>query len=380
MSDDAVPTPRPTEHAFSCALTAVVLARVRRVAGEDGVAQLLARAKGPHDAEYLEDIANWVGFDEAIALLDAGESLTFDPGFARHVGEDAMKVLGGSATATVLRSLGSAEEHIKRLNVSAQRYSTAAELDAIEVRPGYAEVRAVATPGYTRHRQHCEWTVGMLSLATALFGLKPARVEHLACQALGAPDCRYHLTWDPDGAEEDDSRQVAMLRMQLDSLSERMQAVFETAADLISTGDLEDTLHRIADRAAQQVRAPRYLLAVRPAPDGEILCHQRGLSDEEAHDVAQRLFGNEELPENWCVATVKSRLREYGRLVAMYQEGARFFPQERELLDLYGRYAATALDSATALLDARLNRDEAQRRHEEAQALLDLARRLASAG
>ena len=48
-----------------------------------------------------------------------------------------------------------------------------------------------------------------------------------------------------------------------------------------------------------------------------------------------------------------------------------FFPQERYLLELYARYAASALDGATAL-------DEAKRGH-EARALLELARALAAA-
>jgi diguanylate cyclase (GGDEF)-like protein len=361
-------------------LTAVILARVRRLLGDAGVARLLAHAQCEHTAEELEDVGNWVGYDEAIALLEAGEAITRDPSFARHAGEDGMRVLDGSPTAAVLRSLGSPEEHMRRLNVSSQRYSTAADLDAIEVRPGYAEIRAVASRGFTRHRQHCEWTTGMLSLATSLFGLPQAHVEHTACQALGAPDCRYFLTWDPTSADEDDSAKVAMLRKQLDALSERLEGVFATAADLISTGDLEETLSRIADRAAQQVRAPKYLLAVRPAPDAEIISHRKGLDDAEAHAVAEQVFAGGSLPENWCVAEIKSRHREYGRLVGIYHEGAQFFPQERALLELYARYAATALDSATALLEARANRDEAQRRHDEARALLDLARRLASAG
>jgi diguanylate cyclase (GGDEF)-like protein len=369
-----------SEPAFACPLTAVLLGRVRRVAGDAAVAQLLNEAGSERTVEYLEDVGKWISFDEAIALWNAGEAMLHDPAFARHVGEEAVKVVGGTATATVLRSLGSPEEHMRRLNVSSQRFSTAAELEALEVRAGFAEVRAVAAPGVTRHRQHCEWTIGMLSTAPALFGQKAAHVEHASCQALGAPDCRYQLTWDPAGATDDDSAQVAMLRQQLDSLSQRLEGVFATAADLISTGDLDDTLRRIADRAAQQVRAPQYLLAVRPTPESEMVCHQKGLQDDEAQAVASRVFAGDEVPEHWCVADISSRQREYGRLVAMYQEGAQFFPQERELLELYARYAATALDSATALLEARTNRDEAQRRHEEARSLLDLARRLASAG
>ena len=108
-----------SDHAFSCPLTAVLLARVRRVAGEDAVPSLLERADSQRTVEYLEDVGNWISFDEAIALWEAGEAITRDPMFARHVGEDAVKILGGTATATVLRSLGSPEEHIRRLNVSA---------------------------------------------------------------------------------------------------------------------------------------------------------------------------------------------------------------------------------------------------------------------
>ena len=223
------------------------------------------------------------------------------------------------------------------------------------MRPGYAEVRAVAVHGFPRHRHHCEWTIGLLTLTTALFGLKPARVEHPACQAAGAPDCRYHVSWENADveAEVEDGAQTAMLRGQVASLSQRLQGVFATVTDLISTDDLDDTLRRIADRAAHQVRAPRHLLAVRPSPADDVVCYHRGLDDEEAQAVAAAVFREEGPPQNWCVAEVGSRQHEYGWLVAMNNEGAEFLPSERELLELYARYAAAALDNATALVEAR---------------------------
>jgi diguanylate cyclase (GGDEF)-like protein len=347
-------------------MTATLLARIRGIAGEDGVQQLLRDAGSPRTAEYLEDLGNWIGFDEAIALWDAGAAITGDRMFARHVGEDALKFAGGTANAAVIRELGSVEEDIRRLSVHNQRFSTVADLEAVEVRPGYAEVRAVAAPGFPRHRHHCEWTVGLLTLTAVLFGLKPARVDHPRCQAAGAPDCRYYVTWENADSDARDSARTDMLRGQVASLSQRLQGMFATVTDLISTDDVDDTLRRIADRAAHQVRAPRHLLAVRPNPADDIVCYQRGLDDDEARQIAHRLFGADETPENWCVAEVRSRQRDYGRLVALYEEGVQFLPGERELLELYARYAATALDNATALVEAR--------------ALLDLARRLASAG
>lgn len=377
---ESVKTPTSTEHAFSCALSAMAISRVRRELGESAVAQLLERAQSRHDVEYLVDVGNWISFDEAISLLAAGESLTRDRSFARHAGEESIRLLSGSATATVLRALGSVEEHMRQLKVAAQRYSTTAALEAVDIAPGYAEVRAVMMPGFARTPQHCDWTIGLLRSTACLFGLAPAAVEHSACQALGAPDCRYVVRWDLAGSDTEDGAQVRMLHEQLDALSQRLEGIFATAADLISADDLDDTLRRIADRAAQQVRAPKYLLAVRPTDSGETVLHGKGLEVDEANEVARRAYRDREAPENWCIAEIRSGHRDYGRLVAMYPEGAQFFPQERELLELYARYAATALDSATALLAAQTNRDQAQRRHQEARTLLELARRLASAG
>jgi GAF domain-containing protein len=59
--------------------------------------------------------------------------------------------------------------------------------------------------------------------------------------------------------------------------------------------------------------------------------------------------------------------------VAIYGEEQSFLPQERELLEVYARYAAAALDNATALM-------ETSERYAQSSELLDLARALAAAG
>src|ERR1035438_10370821 len=44
---------------------------------------------------------------------------------------------------------------------------------------------------------------------TILFGLAPATVTHERCAALGAPDCRYTVTWDArDAAGRADSSEA----------------------------------------------------------------------------------------------------------------------------------------------------------------------------
>src|SRR5947209_14037457 len=368
---------------FSCSLTAVLVNRVRRQAGEMGVERLLRDSGSPRTLDYVEDIGNWVSYDEAVALWEVGQAVTQDPLFARHVGGDAVRVLGSSSLSTMLRSLGSPEELVRKLAVASHRFSTAADLEAVEVRPGYAEIRATARKGLPRHSLHCQWTTGLLSTTTELFGLPPADVQEEACAAQGAEHCHYRITWAGDERDAPDpAEEAAALQKRLDAMSDRLQSVFATASDLIESRGLDETLARITDRAALQVRAPRYLLAVRPTPDERIHYHHKGIADDEARELAERVLAerSDSHPAHWLVAPVSSRKAHYGALVAMYHEGAEFLPQERQLLEVYARYAATALDTATALAEAEARRAEAQRRYEESRTLLELARRLASAG
>jgi diguanylate cyclase (GGDEF)-like protein len=210
-----------------------------------------------------------------------------------------------------------------------------------------------------------------------LFGLPPAEIEHDECAAFGAAACRYRATWGTDdaAAHERSSEQLLGLRTQLDGMEERLRSMFATAADLIAADGIEAVLARITERAAVEVRAPRYLLAVRTTPDGELHCHHKGLQPDEVDEIAERILapGTDGLPDSWLVVPVRSPRRDYGRLLAMHGDGQRFFPHEREVLEAYARCAASALDSATALA-------EAKHLYEQSAALLSLSRALASAG
>src|SRR5215211_2311649 len=123
--------------AFSCSLTAVLLHRVRRAAGDDAQQALLHAAGSPRTLEYLMDLGNWVSYDEVIALWEAGAELTGDPQFARHIGEDFVGRLAGSGNSAVLRQLGSPEGLVRKIALAGHRFSTAADLAAAEVREGY---------------------------------------------------------------------------------------------------------------------------------------------------------------------------------------------------------------------------------------------------
>ena len=166
-----------------------------------------------------------------------------------------------------------------------------------------------------------------------------------------------------------------LLERQLDAMKERLHSMFQTAADLIGASRIEDVLARIADRAAVEVRAPRYLLAVRMPGSEEIHLHHRG-SGPRRGAGPRRMAARSPQHGDAAVVAGRPRALQPSRIrppAGHVRRRHSFFPQERELLEVYARYAASALDSATSLL-------EAERRYRQSSALLGLARALAAAG
>src|SRR4051794_13521339 len=351
------PEPAPDHH-FACTLSSVLVRRIRRTLGEEGLNQLLKRAGSARTVAYLDDVTNWISYDEAMALFGAGAELTGDQQIARHVGEETVAQHAGTPVATLMRSLGSPDAIYSAMAQAGSKFTTASVLEAIEVTPGRAVIREHAVEGFERTITHCDWAKGLLSQPTCLFGLPPATVEESTCQARGDEACLYEITWDADMAAKtaDPAEHVVVLESQLSALTERLDSVYATATDLIADSDLDSVLARITERAATAVRAPRYLLALRGEDGAEIHCHYRGFDERQAYEIAERVLdaNMSDLPATWLIAEVSSHRRAYGRLVAMGDTS--FFPQERYLLELYGRYAASALDGATAL-------DEAKRGH-----------------
>jgi diguanylate cyclase (GGDEF)-like protein len=359
-----------------CSMTNVVMALARDAGGDAAVRELMRTAGSERAAGYLEDVSNWVSLDEACALLDAGAAVTGEPLFARRVGEATLRQHAGTQVATLLRSLGSVDAVLTAVTQTAPKLSTVTEMDAVEVEPGRGVVRAVAREGFSRRPRHCEWTSGLLAGLPILFGLPPARVHESECQARGDAQCLYTVTWDAElaAAAAEPQQRVTALEAQLLAVSERLKGVYAVAGDLISSEDVETVLRRIVERAADAVRAPSHILAVRPDPEAELQVYGRGISERDARALAHAAAAETaSLDDSMLVVEIASSRRSYGHLIARYASGIGFFPQEREMLGLYAKHAAAVLDMALAL-------QESAQRHKQVDSLLALSHALAEAG
>ncbi len=357
-------------------MTSVVLRQIRTRGGEAAVARVLERAGIEREPSYLENVENWVSLTEVTAILEAGVEETGDPLFARRVGESTQRQHAGTQVATLLRSLGSPEAVFQAIARSAPRLSAVTEMDALEVQPGRAVITARARDGFTRGPLHCDWTTGLLAGTPILFGLPLARVEEGECQARGDKQCVYTVSWDADSAAvaADPQQRVTSLEGQLAAMSERLQGAYATAGDLIGTDDLDSVLRRIVERAADAVRAPSHILAVRTDPMAELQVYSRGIDEDRAEELALATLADEtSVEDSTLVVEVASARRHYGQLIARFPGGVEFFPQEHEMLGLYAKHAAAVLDISVALR-------ESTRRHEQVSSLLSLAHAVAEAG
>ena len=73
-------------------------------------------------------------------------------------------------------------------------------------------------------------------------------------------------------------------------MRDRLHSVFATASDLIAVDDLDEILARVTARAALEVRAVRYVLAVRVEADGDLHCHHKGFEEEGATEYVDELL------------------------------------------------------------------------------------------
>jgi diguanylate cyclase (GGDEF)-like protein len=368
--------PEDPRREIACSMTSVILRLVRSTLGEAAVAELLERAGVKHEPAYLENVENWISLDEATAMFEAGVELTGDPLFARRVGENTLRQHAGTQVATVLRSLGSTEAVLQAVAQSTARVSAVTKMEAIEAEPGRGVVRACARDGFTRRRLHCDWTTGLLAGLPILFGLPLARVEESECQTHGDAQCLYTVSWDAElaAAAADPQQRVTSLEAQLVAMSERLHGAYATAGDLVSTDDLDAVLHRIVERAADAVRAPSHILAVRTDPSAELQVYSHGIDERKAQQLATATLAQEtSIDDSTLVVDVASARRRYGQLIARYPGSVEFFPQDHELLSLYARHAAAVLDMSVAL-------EQSTRRHEQVSSLLSLSSAVAQAG
>src|SRR5581483_1044297 len=154
---------------YPCSMSAVLIAEVKELGGPAAVSELMKLSGTQRSLEYLTDLANWISYDEAVALWRAGMRVTHNPQLPRVLGQRAAERLASSPVAAALRSLGSPGKVYEQVATSATKFSTVVRMEAVEMGDHTAVLTCEPIEGFERSPEHCAWTVGLLRASPILF-------------------------------------------------------------------------------------------------------------------------------------------------------------------------------------------------------------------
>jgi diguanylate cyclase (GGDEF)-like protein len=351
---------------FAGVHTRLLVRYLRKHADPVAIDELLHAAGDTRSPDQLFDLATWSSYNELRRLLEATAT--------KFGGTDVLRQASGAGLddpsmpemTSMLQSLGSPEALISMIAESGgASLAPVIALEGHAVGPTEWVVYERFVDGFEPFRAYCSWASGLYSSIPKLFGMRP-EVEHVACACDGAPACEHRIRWFPD----EPGATAEFLESRIEILTARLESLHETVGDLVSEDDLERVLAKIVNSAAHSMHAPIFVLALEALPSAPKPVYAKGIDDAGAERLALELLaGGTEGDEHRIIVDVLSTQRRYGRLAAVNPNGV-FFPQERVVLQAYARLAAAALDSASAL-------DDARRQARTARALLDLSNSLA---
>ncbi len=326
--------------------------------------------------DELCDDSSWSSYDQFRRLLEAAAAVLGSAERLSGVGLSSFANLATPDYTAMLQSLGSPAALYREVASAGAAIATIVLQRGQEVGPTEWLLSTRMAPGFEPFKAWCWYGMGLIAVTPVLFGFPPGEVVEEACQCDGAPECVVRVRWE---VTDDAERRAEYWQVRSQLLEGRIENLERTVGDLVSGDDLEAVLPRIIEAAARAVRAPGFVLAVSGLSTDAAQVYSQGLAQDDVDAIAAGLLADGPADEtrsmtggSILVTAVASTRRHYGRLAAVHAEG-RFFPQERTVLEAFGRLAAAALDSAAAL-------DDVRRQVDTAAALLGLAAALAELG
>ena len=370
MQSETIEDHRDGGHHFTGGVTEMLIRHIGHV-DPKLVGKLLENARETRSLAELTDAGTWSSYAQTKRLLQAAAELLAAHGGLEQVGISVMADNAQPAATVMMQDLGSLSAMFRDVGVMAQYISSITLAASSEVGPTEWVVDQRFKDGFPPIREFCSFSAGLLAAAPLLFGIPAATVEHEECQCDGAALCRFRIRFEVI----DEQRQRAdFFETRSRLLTSQIETLQNTVGHLVHTDDLDEVLSRIVASAANAVQAPSFVLAIAAHhPIGRHVSY-RGLSDERAHYIADRMLSPHVADydsSRGLVVNVRSTRRHYGLLAAIRHDGNHFLPFERVVLQAYGRLAAVALDSASSL-------HEAHRQTNSALALLELSMALSN--
>jgi diguanylate cyclase (GGDEF)-like protein len=328
--------------------------------GQSGVTAVLTAAGDGRPVEVLSDDATWHSYQQFRRLLTAASECLGSPEELLRVGDLPTVGAGSKPEVTALyQAFGSPME--MTLSVGDGAMSPAVSMSTEVLGPTDLVVRYELVDGLEPFVELCRFLAGLAPLSCRIFGIQP-EVSIIGCVHDGDEVCATRLVWDET---VDLSGQLEFTRFQLGVAESRLEFLQRTVGDIVSTDDLDTVMGRIVEAAGRSMTATGFVLEVKDPTRGGARLYAHGVDRDLVTGVVELADAGR---EDCLIVDVASGQRTFGRFIVVEPAGGGHFGQPA--LQSYARLAATALESAFAL-------EEARRHAAMSRALLELSTSLA---
>lgn len=337
---------------FSGIIPHMVVTYLAETYGPDVLRQVLLQANAGTEDELRDEHA-WMPYQRLRSLLEAVNRLLGPEVLGQSAITGRLHEESGADMTQMLQDFGSPGNLLRSVLTydTAFGLSTILKIEGEELGPGEWNLTQRFHDGFEPFREYCSFSRGLHALFPTLFGLPPAEVDEEECACDGALVCTFHIRWD---STADVTHLKSYFETRSRILETRLETIQRTVMDLISAPDPEEGLRRVLEAAARSVHAPAYVLAIDRAVPVTQRLHFTGIDELDAIAMAESLsehLGTE--TPGMLVLEVASTRCSFGYLALIEPTLRQFIPQERVLVQSYAWLAAAALDSATALEEAR---------------------------
>ncbi len=351
---------------FSGIITRMVVTHLADVHGPEALHLVLERAGEVGREDELRDDSTWLSYWRLRTLLEAVTEVVSIDELRQAAAAGQVHEESRADMTQMLQDFGSPDNLLRQalLYDTAFGVSTILKIEGEELAPGDWVLRNRFVEGFEPFREFCAFMGGTHRLFPTLFGLPAGEVTEERCACDGAASCEFHLHWE---TVADASHQKSYFESRSRLLEVRLERLQRTVVELVSAPDPIEGLRRVLVATAQSVHVPAYVLGIDPAVPLTPRLHAAGLETSEAEALAATLPLHVGIgTPGMVVVEVASTRAGYGYLALVEPAARHFLPQELELVESYAGLVAAALDSATAL-------EEARRQATTAGTLLDLS-------
>lgn len=336
----------------------MLVEHLREHAPEGTLEAVLAEAGDTRELRELLDDGAWSSYAVFRRFLEAAARALGGAAALVEVGRHAPLIPPTSAQRTeMLQALGSPAALYETIDASGKGLTAIVDAWPEEVDETCWIVHQRIHPGFEAFPEYCALVSGLIAMTPMLFGFPAGDVVETECECLGAPQCSIEVRWQP---VTDTARRAEYFEKRAELLEARLVALQGTVNDLVSADSVEGVLRRVIMEAGRAVPAPGHVLALAGPCAQEPEVYGSGLNAAAADTIGREVLATSDRDRvrvdtdaGRLIVPVASTRGHYGYLCAIDPAPGRFFAQEIEVLEAYASMAAAALDSASALEEAR---------------------------